>query len=78
MAYTVFTQIVKCPEALVHQETRFVFGKLIPLQHESEQITSLAIVCYNEKHLFPFPDLSDVQYIGVIQFAEDLVFADEA
>jgi len=38
----------------------------------------LAVVGDDEEHLLPFPDLSDVENVWMIQLAQYLILADEA
>jgi len=78
VADAVLAQIVEGAETLIHQNTDFVLGQLVPLQHVGEEIASLAEVSHDEQHLLPFPNFSYVQNVWVIQLAKDLILANEA
>ena len=47
------------------------------LQHVGEEIAALAVVRHDEEHLLPFPDLTDVQDVWMVQLAEYLVLPNE-
>ena len=76
MRYVVLVEVFQCTEWLAHDHGGFLFGKCLPLDHEIEELASLAVatsglligdlLSNKEADVLPLPDLIELDDVRMI------------